>query len=193
MKVKTLSIATVLLLTACAGYHRCDYCDLKDAAAKCDASVAKARNERIEAKRLAAQCNGSIVKGCNPSLFFDFNSSELKDKSKENLNWVGRKLSKRRNANVVVTGYADMIGEDGVNMEISKARAEAVKNFLIEHGIHPSKVIVDYKGNRFASSNPDQEFQEFERRVDIKFVKRENAWYDDAYDYLDNEVGYLFE
>lgn len=193
MKVKTLSIATVLLLTACAGYRRCDYCDLKDAAAKCDAAVAQARDERIAEKRLAAQCKGSIVKGCSPSLFFDFNSSELRDESKMGLNWVGKKLSKRRNANIVVTGYADMIGEDGINMEISKERAEAVKNFLVARGISSDRVIVDFKGNRFASSNPDQEFQEFERRVDIKFVKRENAWYDDTYEYLDEKFGYLFE
>ena len=161
MKVKTIGIATALLLAACTPHQN------------------------------TGVCRGSIVKNCNPTFYFDFNSSKLGEYEKNGLNWVGKKLSKRENSKIVVTGYADMIGEDGVNMEISRQRAEAVKSFLTERHIKPNSIEVDYKGNRYASSDPDEQY--LERRVEVSFMKKDPSWYDDVYSYFQNNYGYLFE
>jgi len=132
------------------------------------------------------------VKNCNPSVYFDFNSTRLDEQSKYGLDWVGKKLSKRTNSKVIVTGYADKVGEDGVNMDISKERADVVKKYLVEeHHIDPSRVEIAFKGNRSASSEPENQY--LERRVEVTFAKKDDAWYDDTYNYLDEKFSYLFE
>ena len=161
MKVKALGVATVLLLAACAQHQH------------------------------AGMCGGSIVKNCNPTVYFDFNSSRLDQTSQEGLDWVGEKLSKRTNSRVVVTGYADKVGEDEANMEISKKRAEAVRDYLIAHQVDPQRITVAYKGNRFATANFDNQY--LERKVEITFKKNELNWYDEAYDSMGKKFGYLFE
>ena len=192
MKVKTLSIAALLLLTACAGSHSDCCCACKQVSQKdCDARVTEAINKEIADKKLSKMCRGSIVKNCNPSVFFDFNSAVLDKDSKESLDWVAEKLSKRRNSKIAIVGYADMVGEDEVNMEISRERAEAVRDYLLSKGVSKDRMLVGYRGNRSASSDPNM--QSLERKVEIKFAKKEDAWYDDAYNYLDENIGYLFE
>ena len=192
MKVKTLSIAALLLLTACAGSQSDCCCACKKVLEKdCDAREAAALNKEIADKKLSQMCKGSTVKNCNPSVFFGFNSAVLDKESKESLDWVSTKLSERRNSKITIVGYADMVGEDGVNMEISKERAEAVRDYLLSKGVSKDRMIVGYKGNRSASSDPNM--QSLERKVRSKFAKKEDAWYDDTYNYLNKKVGSLFE
>lgn len=160
MKVKTLSIATALLLAACTPHQN------------------------------PGACTGTMVKNCNPTVYFDFNSAELRPQTRKGLDWVSTKLSKRTNSKVAVVGYADLVGEDGINMEISKQRAKEVRDYLVARGIPKDKMVVAYNGNRLASSNPN--LQDRERRVEIVFLKKDKSWYDNAYSYI-TQYKCLFE
>ena len=114
-------------------------------------------------------CQGNVLKTCNPTLYFDFNSTALNERSKENLDWVVEKMEKQPNKVVVVSGFADMKGDDNANLEISKRRANVVKDYIVSQGVSEDRVDVRYVGNTQLLSH-DEDKQSMERRVEVKFL-----------------------
>jgi len=47
---------------------------------------------------------------------------------------------------VAVTGYTDRLGSDEYNVELSQRRADAVKNYLVDKGIAPDRIVATGKG-----------------------------------------------
>ena len=118
--------------------------------------------------RQVDSCQGHFLKTCNPNLYFDFNSTELNEQSKENLDWVAAKMERRPEKRVVVSGFADMVGDDASNLKVSKMRANAVKDYIISKGISGDRIDVRYVGKtQLASHEADK--QDAERRVEVKF------------------------
>lgn len=72
---------------------------------------------------------------------------------------------------LVVVGYTDNTRNDKRNKEISKARAQVVKAYLITLGVDPSRIFADGKGSEDplagneSSSNKTQN-----NRVELDFV-----------------------
>lgn len=114
-------------------------------------------------------CQGNVLKTCNPTLYFDFNSTALNEQSVSNLDWVVEKFEKRPGKRIVVFGFADMVGDEQSNMKISKRRADAVKDYLVSRSIPEDKVEVHYVGKSQLSSH-DVDKQDTERRVEVKVL-----------------------
>ena len=76
------------------------------------------------------------------------------------------------NANVEVKGHTDNIGSDEVNMKISRQRAKAVMDYLIEQGVNPGKISYSYYGaTNPRVSNDTLEGRRINRRVEIEILK----------------------
>lgn len=119
-------------------------------------------------------CQGHFLKTCNPNLYFDFNSTKLNDQAVENLDWVVNKMEKRPEKRVVVSGFADMVGDDASNLKVSKMRADTVKDYIISKGISGDRIDVRYVGKtQLASHEADK--QDAERRVEVKF-ENDKEW-----------------
>jgi len=73
-----------------------------------------------------------------------------------------------RSSTISVYGYASSEGDLAVNMEISRLRAEAIKQHLISKGVDANKIIATGKGIEDPiASNDTEEGRRLNRRVEI--------------------------
>ena len=69
--------------------------------------------------------------------------------------------------NVVITGYADRLGNDKYNQKLSERRANAVKDYLISKGVAANRLNATGKGE----SNPVVECKEKNRAALVKCLE----------------------
>ena len=82
-----------------------------------------------------------------PAIHFDFDSDVVDtQKYSEELSTIVNVLKEFANEDVVITGYTDHYGPESYNDGLSLRRAEAVKKYLIEHGINESKMTTSGEG-----------------------------------------------
>lgn len=102
---------------------------------------------------------------------FDFNKSTIKSESYTYLNKLAETL-KRTNARIQVKGHTDNIGSDEVNMNLSRERAQAVVNYLLNKGVNRSKLSYDYFGATMPlTTNDTEEGRTMNRRVEFEIMK----------------------
>ena len=102
------------------------------------------------------------------SIFFDFNSDDLRPESTPELERIRAMLDANSSlTKVVITGHTDSIGEDAYNMELSGRRAEAVKRHLVENGIDAGRIDTAGAGESdpVAGNDTDEGRQENRRVV----------------------------
>jgi outer membrane protein OmpA-like peptidoglycan-associated protein len=102
-------------------------------------------------------------------LFFKPNSNDLSEKALEKLDRVFEILIKNPNAEIILNGYSDSIGDSSYNEMISEIRANAAKSYLIGKGIAPARMMVFGHGSqKFIASNKTAAGRQMNRRVEIE-------------------------
>jgi OOP family OmpA-OmpF porin len=80
-------------------------------------------------------------------ILFDVNSATIRGESNGILKEVAAVLKENPTVKVKIVGHTDVDGDDASNLDLSKRRAESVKNSLInEFGIEASRLETDGKG-----------------------------------------------
>jgi OOP family OmpA-OmpF porin len=79
---------------------------------------------------------------------FAYNKSEISDSGKQKMHAeiIDQVKEHSQDTVILVTGHADRIGGEEYNMELSQRRADAVKAYLIEHGIDGNRIETVSKG-----------------------------------------------
>ena len=105
-------------------------------------------------------------------ILFDVNAATIKPESSGVLKEIADVLQKHPELKVKIIGHTDSDGSDAANLELSKKRAEAVKQILIkDHGIDSSRLESDGKGETApVGDNKTKEGKAQNRRVE--FVKQ---------------------
>lgn len=105
-------------------------------------------------------------------ILFDVNSDKIKAESYGVIKDIANVLKENPEVKVKIVGHTDSDGDEAKNLELSKKRAEAVKQFLIkEFGIDASRITTDGKGESQPSdSNTTSEGKANNRRVE--FIKQ---------------------
>jgi len=76
------------------------------------------------------------------------------------------------NQDLVIRGYTDAPGSDEYNLELSEKRAQAVKNYLVEHGVAAERLSIVGRGNRKKKAPSDTEAgRALNSRVTLRFVE----------------------
>jgi outer membrane protein OmpA-like peptidoglycan-associated protein len=83
----------------------------------------------VAAPTQAPDTSGKVEK-VSAIVYFDFGKSELREEFKAELDKVVD-LIKRKNAALVLEGHTDTIGDPDFNIQLSKDRADAVKNYIL--------------------------------------------------------------
>ena len=79
-------------------------------------------------------------------VFFPLGSTQLGDQDKNTLAAAAGVYKKKANAHVTVTGFTDTVGSPDLNMRLSQARADAVKNVLVQNGVPAGAITTSASG-----------------------------------------------
>src|SRR5262245_24298097 len=102
---------------------------------KRELELEKARQE------FEAQQNGrSLSMNLSGDLLFDSDKATLKPEAEQALKKVAVVLSKFADSQVTVEGFTDSQGTQSRSLELSRERAEAVKNWLVKNGIAAANI-----------------------------------------------------
>ena len=116
----------------------------------------------------AAGLAGAAGASYLPSVFFDVNSTEIKQVYKDRILIVARAMKSKPSLKVVITGNADRTGSESVNMKLAQRRADAVKTHLVKvYGIDASRITTEAKGSKEPIA--DKSNSSMDRRVDFSF------------------------
>ncbi|MFB3903130.1 MAG: OmpA family protein [Acidobacteriota bacterium] len=104
-----------------------------------------------------------------PDILFEFDSASLKPQAREVLRKVAQTLRIAGRYRLTIEGHTDSVGRPEYNRELSQARAQAVKDFLVQSGLD-SSLIVEVRGlgeKEPRASNDTADGRQENRRVEI--------------------------
>lgn len=102
---------------------------------------------------------------------FEFDKSTIKKESYPYLDKIAR-LMKNTPIHIIVKGHTDNVGNADYNMKLSKARAEAVYNYLLKAGVDATHLTYEYYGmTRPIATNDTPEGQLMNRRVEFEITE----------------------
>jgi OOP family OmpA-OmpF porin len=112
-----------------------------------------------------------VLRGIN----FDFNKSNIKREFEPVLDEAARILQENPAVRVSVEGHTDSIGSEAYNQRLSERRANAVKRYLVAHGVAADRLEAVGKGesqpvapNRTPDGKDNPEGRAMNRRVELK-------------------------
>jgi OOP family OmpA-OmpF porin len=102
-------------------------------------------------------------------ILFDTGKSEIKPESEKAISSVADYLKENPEVNVYIVGHTDNVGDYAMNQKLSKARGEAVKNYLVsKYKISSTRLTGDGAGPICpVTTNDTEEGRAINRRVEI--------------------------
>ncbi|MCX7606965.1 MAG: DUF5723 family protein [Bacteroidia bacterium] len=105
------------------------------------------------------------------NLEFETGKAIIRERSLPYLDTLAQLLVDNPTYKLKISGHTDNQGKLEANMRLSKARAEAVRNYLVSQGVSADRFIVEYFGPlRPVASNATPEGRARNRRVEMKVV-----------------------
>lgn len=105
------------------------------------------------------------------AISFEEGQANLLPTTTEQLNEFTKIIQDAGSKIVLIEGYSDSAGDPNENLILSKRRAEAVRDALIERGIAPNRLIADGFGrSRPVATNNTETGRRKNRRVEIVII-----------------------
>lgn len=121
------------------------------------------------------EVNTDVLKKLNDfskSILFDSGKSTIKQKSTTNLNEIVKVMNQYSSAKFKIEGHTDNMGNAKDNLQLSKDRAAAVKQYLISKGISSERLSSEGYGDiKPIADNNTAEGRALNRRVEILSLK----------------------
>lgn len=109
------------------------------------------------------------------NVHFAVNSADLSYEDMQKLDKVIETV-RGRDVDILVIGHTDSTGPEDYNMELSLARANSVRNYMVRKGIPASRIATRGKGElEPIADNSTPEGRAKNRRVEIYLVPREDG------------------
>lgn len=112
------------------------------------------------------------------NIYFEFNKATLTAKTQEVMQEIAEILKQNTDKNYLITGYTDAVGSAEYNLNLSRRRALAVVNALVQQGV-PSSILKAVGVGRTIShvaASASEQVREGDRKVTIELVKNINYW-----------------
>lgn len=105
------------------------------------------------------------------SIYFESDKSIIKEEFEEYLMNIVKILFSHSDIRIKVIGNTDSDGSDGYNEKLSKKRAEAIMEFLLNNGVKKERIEFEFRGEKKpVKSNKTGEGKKKNRRVDFEFI-----------------------
>ena len=123
-----------------------------------------------------AQPPRHIVKWVIKNIYFDLGRSNIRPDAAAELDKLAALLKQHPVTKIEIWGYTDSRGSSQYNLILSRRRAEAAKNYLVEKGISADRLSVKWYGethlvNRCADGvNCTEADHQLNRRVEFKVL-----------------------
>lgn len=124
-------------------------------------SVETAQEATDDAAREQA---AKVLDGLQGDVLFRTGSAEIDGETAHDIGVIAGVLAKSPALNVRLDGYADPRGSDELNLKLSQARADAVRDLLIASGVPEQALEVNAYGKSQSTAQDDDGYA-FERRV----------------------------
>lgn len=106
-----------------------------------------------------------------PNVQFYSNSSKLLPYSISSVQQLADYLNAHPSVHAVIEGHTDNIGDPATNLQLSKDRAETVRQLLISFGVEPDRVAArGYGKNHPRADNSTVEGRALNRRVEVRLT-----------------------
>jgi outer membrane protein OmpA-like peptidoglycan-associated protein/predicted negative regulator of RcsB-dependent stress response len=104
-------------------------------------------------------------------IYFDFGKASIRKDSERNLYEMVDDLKRSPLTQVEIAGHTDSIGSDEANQKLSLRRAESIKEFFVENGIDPERMITRGYGGQFpVAPNDTEENRQLNRRTEFTIL-----------------------
>ena len=128
--------------------------------------------EQLDARRVHADFGATLaalpMSPATFTLYFLHDSDELTPESESQVARILSEVKRRPAPEIVVIGHTDTMGTRAHNDELSKARAERMRELLVEHGIPASRIQTRGRGKReLLVQTADHVDEPRNRRVEI--------------------------
>jgi OmpA-OmpF porin, OOP family len=106
-------------------------------------------------------------------LLFDFGKSIIKSESFPELDKLAVFMIEHPTMEILLTGHTDNIGTIDENIDLSRQRALAVKNYLVTKGVNGKRIIYQGLGPLFPVSEGTSAYDlQLNRRVELTVIRR---------------------
>lgn len=105
------------------------------------------------------------------NVFFDTNKDTPNTASANNLFYIISFLKNNPEANVRITGYADTTGDEQMNKDLAKRRAQNISNYLLNSEIKASQIQIVGQGEDKSMDNSSKTGLQLARRVSFELIK----------------------
>jgi len=105
----------------------------------------------------------------NNKIHFAHNKATISHKSYSLLDKLIKAVKSCPNKTIIIEGHTDSDGSETYNQRLSEKRANAVKEYLIKHGVSASRLkAIGYGEKRPIADNSTEEGKEKNRRIELK-------------------------
>ncbi len=125
------------------------------------------RRQRGSARSAGAEAEAEPQRFVLDGVYFETNSATIQSESYPRLDRVVEYMTHKPSARIRVAGHTDNVGNRRTNQRLSEARAQAVREYLVSHGIDGGRVeAVGHGDEQPVASNDTEEGRQQNRRIE---------------------------
>ncbi len=107
------------------------------------------------------------------NIFFDFDKSTLRPESQTELDRLVKLLNENPTIKIELSGHTDSKGSDEYNLKLSQNRAQAVVDYLTQHGIDKGRLTaMGYGETKPIATNDTDEGRQLNRRTEFEILSK---------------------